>query len=266
MLRRLTIAAVALLALALPGASVRPALAVDIPTPTPLRPLRILTVGDSITAHCGDVPPAGYCGPLGTMLDQAGVSHVFINRAVAGTDCDYTASNIQTWLTADQPDLVLLDCGTNNVPGSQASQDLMAAQWRTIVETIHATPVKQAISFIGYSNPVNASTFGSSLPTTEGVANDVIYREWQYEIGRPGWATGFSGLADFQRLPGNLTYLDSGGIHPIALGYQAMAAIWYRSLEATMGWPDLVTEPCGMWGYRPGGTPRQFVQCTGTTP
>lgn len=229
--------------------------------------LRIGTWGDSITAPCGATPPAGYCAVLGQLLDAAGVQHVFVNRALAGSDCGYTASNAAAWLASDQLDLVLLDCGTNNVPSSQASQDVMGAQWRTIVEAVHALPsVKLGISFIGYSNPNNASAFGANLPVTEATANDVIFRQWQYELGRPGWSAGFAGLADFQAMPGDPDYLDSGGIHPNALGAATMATIWYRALAAAMGWPA-IPAPCGLWGARPPGTPYPtFIPCEGKMP
>lgn len=233
--------------------------------------VRILVLGDSITSHCGDIPAAGYCGPLGALLDAAGVQYTFLNEAVGGTDCGYTATNINTFLAKDLPDpqptdMVLLDCGTNNIPVTQASQDTMGAQWRTIVEAVHTTPAKLGISFIGYSNPLNNSGVGTGLPGVEGQANDVIYRWWQYEIGRGGtWTNGFAGLADFELMPGNLDYLDSGGIHPTALGYRAMAYLWYRSLMVTMGWP-VVAAMCGMWGFRAPYSPPAFTQCTGTTP
>jgi lysophospholipase L1-like esterase len=227
-------------------------------------PTRILVLGDSITAQCGINPPAGYCGPLGTMLDNAGVPHTFINEAVGGTTCGYTSDNIHAFLTRDLPnpaanDLVLLNCGTNNVPGPQGSPSAveLGAQWRTIVDAVHGYGVRIAVSFIGYSNPVNDSTFGASLPYAEANANDEIARNLPtYQAA--GWITG---LADFQRMPGDTIYLDSGGIHPTPKGYQTMAAIWYRAVRANMGWPDIVPEPCGMWGHRPGGVTPPYISC-----
>jgi lysophospholipase L1-like esterase len=226
--------------------------------------IRILTLGNSITAPCGNTPPGGYCGPLDAMLSAAGVAHVFVNEAVSGTDCGYTSTNIRTFLTRDLPnpspnDIVLLDCGTNNVPGPKGSSsaNALGTQWRTIVEAVHGYGVRLGVSFIGYSNPRNASTFGASLPALEANANDEIFRNLQLYP-----RTWFAGLADFQQLPGDLDYLDSGGIHPNALGATRMAAIWYRSLRSTTGWPDTVPQPCGMWGYRPGGTPPSFTACT----
>lgn len=228
------------------------------PAAASLPPIRILTLGDSITSLC---PTGGYCGPLGALLTATGQPYTFINRASGGTACDYTASNINSWLTTDHPDLVLLNCGTNNVPQNQAMKDALGTQWRTIVEAVHVYGAKLAVSFIGYSNPDNISQFHANLPTYEANANDTIYVNMQYY--QPyGW---FSGVADFQSMPGDLDYLLADGIHPVALGYKTMAAVWYRSLRVAMGWDDVVPSPCGMWGHRPAYGPPSFTGCTSTS-
>lgn len=234
---------------------------------TPGAPIRILALGDSITAPCANTPPGGYCGPLGAMLDAASVPHTFISDALPGSDCGYTSANISTFLTRDLPsptadDLVLLDCGTNNIPGPRGSTsaNLLGTQWRTIVEAVHNYGVRLGVSFIGYSNPVNNSAAGSGLPIAEANANDEIYRNLM--LYPASW---FAGLADFQQMPGDLDYLDTGGIHPVPLGHERMADIWYRALRSTVGWPDSVPPPCGMWGYRPGGAPPAFTNCVATS-
>jgi len=222
--------------------------------------LRVEVFGDSISQDCGQSPPAGFCGPLGAMLDQAGVAHTFIGRALSGTDCGYTASNVDTWLAEDLPNIALLDCGTNNIPIDAASQAAMSTQWHTIVDTARSRSVKLAVSYVGYSNPVNISLAGSGLPVAEGDANDVI------AAGIASYPAGtFAGVAHFDTMPGDLDYLKADGIHPGPLGQKTMAAIWYRALEASMGWPDIVPAPCGMWGYRPGGTPPAFTPCVSTS-
>lgn len=227
--------------------------------------IRILTLGDSITANCGAQPPGGYCAPLGQLLASAGITATFINEAVGGTDCGFTANNIHLFLTRDLPnpqsnDLVLLNCGTNNVPTTPPATTAMGTQWRTIVEAIHVYGVHLCISFIGYSNPVNNSVFHANLPVAEAAANDTIYRN----MGLYPWSW-WAGLADFQAMPGDRDYLDEGGLHPTPLGYERMADTWYRAVEGTMGWPDTVPWPCGMWGYRPGGTPGSFINCVHTS-
>jgi lysophospholipase L1-like esterase len=222
-------------------------------------PLRIEVLGDSISAP-NDGGLCGWCGYLDAMLTQASIGHTWTNRAVAGTDCGYTSSNITSWLVDDAPGLVLLDCGTNNIPIDSTSQAAMGQQWRAIVEAVHTRGARLGVSFIGYSNTVNISLAGSGLPVAEGDANDVIAQNMA--LYPADW---FAAVAHFDTLPGDLDYLKSDGIHPNPLGQQRMADIWYRALEAAMGWPDTVPEPCGMWGYRPGGAPPSFTPCTATS-
>jgi len=240
-------------------------------------PLRILTLGDSITEPCGQTPPAGYCAKLGALLDQAGVDHVFINRALSGTACDYTASHIHDWLIADHPGLVLLDCGTNNVPTNQATMDAMGEQWRTIVEAVHAAGIPQAGSYITFSDPeVNAAAGRSWLVPGEINAQTVLRTWYNYEIGFPTWAgaAGFAGWADFSTIPGNRTYLRGvepngsiGGIHPTQLGWDTMGVLWYRSLAVNEGWPAIIPQPCGLWGHAPvaGATVPAYTECVSTS-
>jgi len=226
---------------------------------TPPGPLRIEVLGDSISApNAGGL--CGWCGYLDAMLTQAGVDHLWTNRAVSGTDCGYTSSNIAGWLVNDAPGLVLLDCGTNNIPIDGPSQAAMSAQWHAIVNAVHSYGAQLGVSYVGYSNPVNISLAGSGLPVAEGDANDVIAAG--IASYAPSW---FAGIAHFDVMPGDLDYLNADGIHPRPLGQHTMAAIWYRALETAMGWPDLVPAPCGMWGYRPGGTPPAFTACVATS-
>lgn len=267
MLRRLTIAAVALLALALPGASVRPALAVDIPTPTPLRPLVILTVGDSIT--CGPPydtcdPNGGYRAEVGRLLTLAGVPYQFVVDAHSAWSCDALRSTAPAAVTANNPDFVMLDCGTNDMPDA-AHADAFATVYADLLNKMWAASpsgqLKVLPSWIQYSANFNQSPH-AALQITEPIVNDGIYRIWksatQTQTGQ------MTTPVDLQQIPE--AYLDSGGIHPTAAGYTVMGRLWYRMLRDSYyydrGWPDPPVT-CGLTGHRPGGFTPTYVPCTG---
>lgn len=230
--------------------------------------LRILVEGDSISAPCGQTPPAGWCAEFGSLLTQAGIPHVIMSRAVGGVDCGYLSARIQKDLTETAPNLVLLNCGTNNATETPAQRDLMGEQWRTIVEASYVYGARIGISFIEYSDPDIQKAAGRSwLVPSEGRANDVIYTNMQYY-----WNYSmFSALADFQVIPGNLDHLKPApdGIHPNARGEREMGDMWYTALRngtiAGTGypWPDIAPKPCGLWGYREGYEPRTYIPCTG---
>jgi hypothetical protein len=152
-----------------------------------------------------------------------------------------------------------LDCGTNNIPIDTATQQAMTGQLQSIISTVHAAGVPLGMSYIGISNPVNISASGAGLPVAEADANIVIS---QILAGYPSGY--FAGIADFSKMPGDLDYLKDGIHQTVPLGALTMASIWYRALRASMGWPDVVPEPCGMWGYPPGGTPPPYTSCVAT--
>lgn len=200
-------------------------------------PLRILTLCDSIT-HDGI-----YQVELSRLLNVSGVAHVMLNGGVGGTGVDYWATNIVSVMNTHQPDMVLLNCGTNDswLVGNNVA--LFEAKYRTIVESIlnWRTPnrVKLGLSFIQYSTYPATQAMIDKQPAT----NDAIYRQLGYYTQ---WTTG---LADFQKIPPNNLYLNSTGFHPTERGYKAMARIWYDAVRVNMGWSAPVDPPlCGMDG------------------
>lgn len=199
--------------------------------------LRILTLCDSITAS------GQYQVELGRLLAVANVPHTFINSAVSGSGVEYWATHITEVMDAAQPDLVLLNCGTNDTWTVSHDVANFEAKYRTIVEGIlnWRTPdrVKLGVSFIAYGTYPATQTFIDNQPAV----NSAIGRQL------PLYSSLITGIADFQQIPPNNLYLDSSGFHPTSRGYKAMARIWYDALAPGMGWPPSQEPPlCGMDG------------------
>lgn len=232
-------------------------------------------MGDSISSLCGTVPAGGWCGPLTQILTDAGVPAVILNRAVSGTDCGYAAANINGWLAADTPDLVIVACGTNEDTSSPAAVVHAGEHWRTIIEAAHIAGALTLPVFIQYSNPTLQAAAGRTwlVPGEQRFNDQVVYQNLHYY--QPyGW---FAGLLDLQQVPSSADYtLRTGtggvwdGIHPTALGYQVYAALIYRELRNTYGWPDTVPQPCGMTGEEARGPAYEpyisQIQCIGKLP
>ena len=110
--------------------------------------LRILTLCDSITAS------GQYQVELGRLLAVANVPHVFINQSVGGTGVEYWATHVTEAMNTAQPDLVLLNCGTNDTWTVSHDVANFEAKYRIIVEAIlnWRTPnrVKLGVSYIAY--------------------------------------------------------------------------------------------------------------------
>jgi lysophospholipase L1-like esterase len=224
-------------------------------------PLKIMIVGDSISIGCSRTPMDGWCAELSTLLTQRNITHTISAHTIGGYSCSALSNGFAAAFDQNTPNVVIMNCGTNDAPNDQESKDHMGQQWRTMVEYswthgAHILPV-----FIQYSNPeINEENGRGWLLPGEGNANDVIYTNMQYYTAA-GW---FVGLADLQKVPGNWDYLLGGTdvIHPNPLGHHTYAAIFYRAMRTFYDWPDDVPEPCGMWGHREIYDPPAYIPCT----
>lgn len=246
------LATIAMLSAALVGGSAASGRTVGIP-------LKILVVGDSISVGCETVPLAGWCAEFSSLLSKRGVSHSIYGHVHGGWSCAALQPGFAQSFQSRDPDLVIMNCGTNDVPGSP-NDPVMGEKWRMMVEYAHIYGAKVLPVFVQYSNPeINAENGRAWLIGGEGNANDTIYNNMQYY--QPyGW---FAGIADLQQVPGNWDYLKGGvdGIHPSEYGNKVYAALFYRSLRGYYQWPDTVPVPCGMWGHREIYDAPQYQPC-----
>lgn len=219
--------------------------------------MKILAIGDSKTA-------AGQWQiELTRLLNLAGITHTIATEAVGGTRTNYWPSRIGALLSTHQPDLVVIAAGTNDDP-TEKSYGEVSTGWaiRALIEAVHAyRPASPALvlpALISYSDPLTAPDW---LLANEPKTNDVLWpniaRYW------PPNATGWlAGIANLQRIPANLTYLDTGGIHPNERGYKVMARILYDAAQGGMGWPACSEPPiCGLYGRRRGDPIPSYIPC-----
>jgi len=197
----------------------------------PTSPLRVLTLGDSITAS------GGWQAELSRLCAQVGVTLDVRNVAVGGTRTSYWPDKIAGLLTNHDPGLVTLFSGTNDDPNEYVyGEPATAWSFRYVVEQAYgyrpADPVRIAPALVQYSNPSVAPAW---LLRNERITNDTLWTQMKLYLPH-GW---FAGIADFQQIPSTSEYLDQGGIHPTALGYQTMGRIVYQSIAAGMGWPPM---------------------------
>lgn len=225
------------------------------------QPLRILVVGDSISVGCGQEPQAGWCGEFSTLLTQRGIAHSIAGHVHSGWSCQALRADFAAAFEAADPDVVIMNCGTNDVPAGAPDEGLgWAWRWMTEYSYTHGALILPV--FIQYSNPeINQKAGRGWLLGGEANANDTIFTNRQYYVNAPSF---FAGLADLQQVPGDWNYLNGGtdGIHPNALGNRVYAAIFYRALRANYAWPDTVPQPCGMFGHRAIYAPPPFTACS----
>jgi hypothetical protein len=211
-------------------------------------PVRILVFGDSISA------PEAWQGALGQMLDYAKVPHDIHTAAVAGVPCSYWVPQVAGIVASYGPDLVVLECGTNDDPNALSyGEPTTGWAFRSIVETVHAArranPIPVVATLDQYSDPMLAPSW--LWDANEPRTNDTLWANIQRYLppNHTGW---IAGIADLQRIPSTATYIDSGGIHPTAKGQQDIARLVYDAASGTMHWPKSTAPvPCDLYGHRP---------------
>jgi lysophospholipase L1-like esterase len=202
-----------------------------------------MSVGDSLTA--GTDPTSSttsYRGELSRLMHLAGQPYQWNIQAIGGTKCSYWAAHLPALMDTYHPDLVLLNCGTNDTP-----DDNTAADYRTILAAVTARP----------NTKIVASLIGR--PDMESPTNTV--RPWIAD-----WMDGTNtairaALADYPavpvasmlRIPANIEWLQPDGIHWTARSEAAAGEIFYQAAASLRGWPTLaalgVQEICGLSGH-----------------
>lgn len=229
----------------------------------PPNPLRIMPMGDSITVGytnadwTGGAFEFGYRSGLYTLLSNAGYDFRFIGNSTepwtfrdprttdpawppainletlgqdghngyAGEDAAYLNANISSWLSSQDPDIILLKIGTNGYQPSDRT-DLQA-----LVNTITTT------------KPDCHLIIAQIMPRYTFVQEVVNYNTWirntlvpaQQALGRK--ITVVDQYAPFLTNPAVLTSIDtslfSNGInHPSNPGYDKMAQVWFNAIES----------------------------------
>jgi lysophospholipase L1-like esterase len=213
-------------------------------------PLRIVTLGDSLT-----VGPISYRTELGRLLDLASVSYTFIIAANAGWTCADWAPVAQQTAVNTQPDLVIVNCGSNDgkFPSLYASGVIDNNLRSIYTGLMNGWPTTKVLpSYVQYSAERTGWAAG------QGYVNDGVWRQTNiYNNYGPRLIVPAAILGNIPEI-----YTDAGGGHPTEAGYVAMARYFYNALRASYGWPDVAPTPCGMNGRRPGDPMPSYVPCT----
>jgi lysophospholipase L1-like esterase len=211
-------------------------------------PVRILALGDSITAAFG------WQAALSQRLDLADVQHVITTRAVGGTRCSYWPSRIAALLAEHDPDVVMLLCGTNDDPAERIYGEPMTS-WsvRSVYEAAHAYGAAVVPTFVQYADPFLAPGWLiDSLPVINGYLYTEIIRHISWWVG----------ILDLQMIPASAVYLADDGIHPNTHGQATIGLLAYRALAPFLQEPG-APEPCGMAGHQRGYARRAHTTCQG---
>jgi lysophospholipase L1-like esterase len=192
-------------------------------------PIKIMPVGDSVTAGIGSTGNGAYRTNLYTAYTNAGISFDFVgsqsggpsslpdknHEGHSGWTISQIASNVNNWLNTYNPDVMLLMIGGND----------------TLAGTVPTSALSSLIDQITNQKPnlhLFVADYYYSLPSNQNYQLIV-----QYDAAIPGIVQQkanagkhvyFVKLSDAQLATSE--YAD--GLHPTDSGYSKLAAIWNR--------------------------------------
>jgi len=191
-------------------------------------PLRVMPLGDSLTFGVGSSSGDGYRRTLRAELGAAGVAVDFVGsqRSGVGTDADneghpgwFTddlAAYLPDWLTAAQPDVVLLNIGTNDII-RQHGAALAAARTAGLIDRItqqlpQVRVVVAKLLVVGYA-AAGFRRYNAALASIVAARRSRV------------------SLADMSRISARNTV---DGVHPTDTGYRQMAFQWFQALRPVL--------------------------------
>lgn len=215
------------------------------PSASPLPAITVLAVGDSITYGTDGSTTASYRGELSRLLRLTGQAHVWRVAAVPGSTCNHWAQYLDAAITTYSPQLIVLNCGTNDRPGiNNTEQD-----YRAILAVAASRGVPIVASLIG--RPYMGSAENQVRPWIDAEMDDTNSAIERALASYPNVPK-----ALFWRVPADPEWLQSDGIHLTARAEAAYAQLIYQAARASRGWLTLaqirVTEMCGLHGTRRG--------------
>ena len=182
------------------------------------RPLRTVTIGDSIAGSAGAwIPMAN--GAAGSPL------LLYYNGAVGGTYVTDATASVSTAVVPNEPDVVIVHSGANDIAQGGTSSATMQARYTALFDALDAAGVG---TIVACTPP--PSTYITAAGQESVLAS---VRSWLLGLSRPNLIVADTGIA---MSTGDGVTSDAAkradGVHPNATGYAAMAAAFDDVLAA----------------------------------
>ncbi|MFF3005560.1 FG-GAP-like repeat-containing protein [Kitasatospora sp. NPDC057940] len=243
-------------------AAAAPQAAASAPAPT-APPIKVMPLGDSITDGAGSTSGAGYRAPLWDLTAQQSsytVDLVGTNSSGSVADPDHEGhsgyriaqvrADIDRWLSAADPDVVLLHLGINDLKWDPAADPVQSAhQLSELVDRIFADKPGVTVVVQGLLTATPGLEQRTARFNREFAA---LQEQGQSTAGGPAGR--------------HLRYVDPANLdaatdlpdqlHPNDNGYRKMAEVFHRALDQVVadGWASRPTAPRA--GTEAGGSGR----------
>ena len=231
MKKRLAVVGAGMVVVALMGTYVArtPTVAVADPKPSPMfssmpaaRELKIMACCDSITVGIGG---AGYRDDLTDLLEREGTEVTWVVTASPGTTCALWSPLIESLVKANRPDVLLLNCGTNDGVATSSQIKAFETNYARMINATRDAGIKLAVAKIQISNIDNMPE-KAWLPPSEKRVNT--------SIGKLAGMYGDVALVDLSVIPATAEN-NPDGVHPGPVGEKLYADAWFEQ-GRLLGW------------------------------
>ncbi len=182
--------------------------------------------------------PSSVSGPDLRTVGQDG------HRGYWGQRTDWIASNIVNWLNTDNPDIVLLMLGTNNldldVGGGTVAPTTSENQLKDLVQTIINTKPAAKVIVAQISPRKATNTTSGALVQYNNYIKNTMVPYFQNDLGLGDQVTTVDQYSAFVTNGVVNTSMYAGGstVHPNVTSYQLIAQTWFDGIEAITAAPE----------------------------
>jgi lysophospholipase L1-like esterase len=204
-------------------------------------PVRIMPLGDSITAG-----PGCWRALLWDHLQRTGFTNIdFVGTQQGGGcsvpfDIDHEGhsgiaatgmadqNQLPPWLAATHPDIVLMHLGTNDMWGNFIPTSAILTAYSKLVDQMRASNPNMKI--------IVAQIIPMEPPSCAPCAQEVVALDNAIPAWAAGKSTAQSPITVVDQWTGFTASTDTvDGVHPTDVGFQKMADRWYPALAAALG-------------------------------
>jgi lysophospholipase L1-like esterase len=204
----------------------------------PPGPVNIMPLGDSITTGYQSSDGGGWRTYINSDLTKAGYNFALVGDRVDGPanignddgypgwTCANLESNISSFLTSTPPQIVMLECGANDIE-TGTSPSGAANRIATLIDMIQ-TQMPKTYVILANLTPINInSTYNSYAQQVNALLPSIV--STRQSEGRP---ISFVDMYDNMDQTNNGVFPDinSGSDHPDDAGYSEMAQVWWPAL------------------------------------
>jgi lysophospholipase L1-like esterase len=251
--------------------------AVQFGTTIPTSLINIMPLGDSITTGFestdgggwrtyiwNDLKDAGYNYALVGAL-QNGPSYIGSHSGYPGWTCANLESVISAQLTQYKPQVVMLECGANDIE-TGVSPSNTAARIATLIDMIQSQSPNTYV-ILANLTPININSGTNSLAQQVNALLPSIVSTRQAE-GRPISFVDMYDNMDTTNSSGVFTDITSGQDHPDDAGYNEMSQVWWPALVkaiSNVGGSATPPKPVALPFHMAAGESTGYTDSSGTT-